>query len=102
VELVGDEEFGAGLALGVEHRSRDVDEGEARVLGAIGGDELVGEENFVADFGARGALLDREEDDFGLRERGVDLGVESLESGEDGLGRFTSLKAGETATRRGA
>ena len=92
MELVGDEEFRAGLALGVEHRSGDVDEDAVRVFGALGGDQVVGAENVFADFRARGALFDREEDDLGLGQSGVDFGGEFLEITEDGFGGLAGLK----------
>jgi len=92
MELVGDEEFRAGLALGVEHRSGDVDEDAVPVFGALGGDQVVCAENVFADFRARGALFDREEDDLGLGQSGVDFGGDFLEITEDGFGGLAGLK----------
>ena len=92
VELLGDKKFGTGFARGVEHRRGDIHKRAAWILGAFGGDELIGEQDFVANFGARRTFFHGEEDDLSLRKRGVNFGAKRFEIGEQAFGGFAGLE----------
>lgn len=88
VEAVGLEEFGAGLAIGVEHGGGDVDEVQVRGGGAIVAEEGIGGVHLGPEVPAGQAGLDGDIEDGGVGQGATDGGGEGFKVGQEHVGGF--------------
>ena len=93
VEVIGVQQFFAGLAGGIESGLPEIHKVSAGVLFAERANQLIGAQDFLAVLPAFDAGFDGEEEDFAAHRKGVvDFGQKGLKVLQDGFGCFAVIQ----------